>query len=218
MNEETNASETKTLKLLDEHYDAFHSVVDVARETGHPVPMDTRGWSQIIVSVLTGIKGLERKKGADLDDGSDVKGANTWEAIDTPRFNGVIKAGTQAAHSDSIDSLDIMPFLFFVLWDKNSIGHCRCRIWVVRTQVDAEFRGMCERWYRDRIAGVIRSNNFQLHPPRGKDTDVFRNTYGNLSYPLLFCAVRGDQGYQVVSHDPEKLRSGLCTNDSGLLV
>lgn len=218
MNEETNARETKTLKLLDEHYDAFYSVVDVARETGHPVLMDTRGWSQIIVSVLTGIKGLERKKGADLDDGSDVKGANTWEAIDTPRFNGVIKAGTQAAHSDSIDSLDIMPFLFFVLWDKNSIGQCRCRIWVVRTQVDAEFRGMCERWYENRVAGVIRSNNFQLHPPRGRDTDVFRNTCGNLSYPLLFSAVRGDGGYQVVVHDPEKLRSGLCANVNTLLV
>ena len=216
MNEETNVRETKTLKLLDEHYDAFYSVVDVARETGHPVPMDTRGWSQIIVSVLSGIKGLERKKGADLDDGSDVKGANTWEAIDTPRFNGVIKAGTQAAHSDSIKSLEIMPFLFFVLWDKNSSAQCRCRIWVVRTQFDGEFRGMCERWYSDRISGVIRSNNFQLHPPRGNDTDVFRNTYGNLSYPLLFCAVRGHQGYQVVSHDPEKLRSGLCTNEGHL--
>ena len=114
MSEQAKARATKSLRLLDEHYDAFYSVVDVARETGHPVPMDTRGWSQIIVSVLTGIKGLERKKGADLVDGSDVKGASTWEAIDTPRFNGVIKAGTQAAYSDSIDSLDMMPFLFFV--------------------------------------------------------------------------------------------------------
>ncbi len=218
MSEEAKARATKSLRLLDEHYDAFYSVVDVARETGHPVPMDTRGWSQIIVSVLTGIKGLERKKGADLDDGSDVKGANTWEAIDTPRFNGVIKAGTQAAYSDSIDSLDMMPFLFFVLWDKNAIAQCRCRIWVVRTQVDTEFRRMCENWYRDRISGVIRSNNFQLHPPRGKDTNVFRNTYGNLLYPLLFCAVRNDSGYNVVSHDPNMLLSGICTNENDLPV
>lgn len=173
---------------------------------------------EILVSVLTGIKGLERKKGADLDDGSDVKGANTWEAIDTPRFNGVIKAGTQAASSDSIESLDQMPFLYFVLWDKSSIGQSRCRIWVVRTQVDTEFRRMCENWYKDRISGVIRSNNFQLHPPRGKDTNVFRNTYGNLQYPLLFCAVRDDTGYQMTSHDPTQLLSGLCTKENALLL
>ena len=214
MNEEARARSEKTIKLLDEHYDSFHSVVDVARETGHPVPVDTRGWSQILVSVLTGIKGLERKKGADLEDGSDVKGANTWEAIDTPRFNGVIKAGTQAAHSDSTTSLDLMPFLFFVLWDKNLIGQFRCRIWVVRTQVDTEFRKMCENWYKDREVGVIRSNNFQLHPPRAKDTDVFRNTYGNLSYPLLFSAVRDGQGYKVASHDPGKLSTGLCKSEA----
>ena len=47
-----------------------------------------------------------RKKGADLGDGSDVKGANTWKAIDTPRFNGVLKAGTKSSVSDKIDSLD----------------------------------------------------------------------------------------------------------------
>jgi len=80
--------------------------------------MDTRGWSQVLASILSGIKGLERKKGADLDDGSDVKGANTWKAIDTPRFNGVIKAGTKAATSDKLESLDDMPCLYLVLWDE----------------------------------------------------------------------------------------------------
>lgn len=208
----------KALKLLDEHHDAFHSMVEVARETGHPVPMDTRGWSQIIVSVLTGIRGLARKKGADLADGSDVKGANTWEAIDTPRFNGVIKAGTRAVHSDRIESLDSMPALFFVLWDKNANGRCRCRIWVVRTQIDAEFRRICEAWYAGKATGAIRSTNFQLHPPRGGDTDVFRSTCGNLSYPLLFSAVRDDHGYRMVSFDPGKLQTGLCVSDAGLLV
>ncbi|MYI47928.1 MAG: MamI family restriction endonuclease [Rhodospirillaceae bacterium] len=104
----------------------------MARKTGHPVPTDTRGWSQIIVSVLTGIKGIDRKKGADLEDGSDVKGANTWEAIDTPRFNGVIKAGTKASYSDNVAYLDTTPFLFFLLWDISRRGSHRCRIWVVR--------------------------------------------------------------------------------------
>ena len=83
MNGDRRAVIDLTLGLLDHHYHSFYSVVEVARRTGHPVPMDTRGWSQILVSVLTGINGIERKKGADLEDGSDVKGANTWEAIDT---------------------------------------------------------------------------------------------------------------------------------------
>jgi len=218
MKEEANIRSKRTIHLLDEHYKSFYSVVEVARETRHPVPADTRGWSQIIISVLTGIKGMARKKGADLEDGSDVKGANTWEAIDTPRFNRVIKAGTKAAHSDSVKSLDLMPFLFFVLWDKNSTDQCRCRIWVVRTQVDTEFRKMCDNWYKDRLNGVIKSTNFQLHPPRGKDTNMFRNTYGNLSYPLLFCAVRYNQGYEVVSYNPEKLNSGLCKDETVLPI
>jgi hypothetical protein len=200
------------LELLERHYQSFYSVVDVATATGHPVPVDTRGWSQILVSVLTGTKGLVRKKGADLDDGSDVKGANTWEAIDTPRFNGVIKAGTKAAHSDKIESLDTMPHLFFVLWDKKSTGAHRCRIWCVRPQKDTLFRNMCEAWYDARLAGKIRSNNFQLHPPRGKDTNIFRNRCGNLIYPLLFAAERDENSgnWHVTANSPDFLQSGIC--------
>ncbi|MEQ8318723.1 MAG: MamI family restriction endonuclease [Rhodospirillales bacterium] len=200
----------RTLALLEEHYDAFYSVVGVARETGHPVPMDTRGWSQIIVSVLTGIKGIDRKKGADLDDGSDVKGANTWEAIDTPRFNGVIKAGTKADHSDSLEYLDTMPYLFFVLWDETPEGEARCRIWCVRPRVDPQFRAMCGKWYDARAAKEIISTNFQLHPPRGKNSDEIRNKCGNLIYPLLFAAVRGKHGYKIARVEPDVLQSGLC--------
>lgn len=211
MSNEQNERVSKSLYLLQEHYDAFFSVAKIASETGHPVPMDTRGWSQILVSVLTGIKGLERKKGADLDDGSDVKGANTWEAIDTPRFNGVIKAGTYAAYSDSMDYLDTMPYLFFVLWDINSLGKHRCRIWLARPQTDPEFRNMCEGWYKARADGKIKSNNFQLHPPRGKDTNDIRNSFGNLTYPLLFEAVRNNLEFDLVRYDQTVMSIGLCT-------
>ena len=200
----------KTLSLLNRHYDAFVSVVNEARETGHPVPIDTRGWSQIIVSTLTGIRGLDRRKGPDLEDGSDVKGANTWEAIDTPRFNNVIKAGTHAQHSDSLQYLDYTPFLFFVLWDISEIGKYRCRIWVARPKVDPKFRNMCQRWYSARRHGRIRSTNFQLHPPRGKDTNVIRNTYGNLSYPLFLRADRGRNEYAIQAFDASAMKSGLC--------
>ncbi|KRA57743.1 hypothetical protein ASD79_15610 [Caulobacter sp. Root655] len=201
----------EALDLLNLHYEQFHAMVPVARETGHPVPMDTRGWSQILISVLTGLSGLARKKGADLKDGSDVKAANTWEAIDTPRFNGVIKAGTKSATSDTLASLDGMPFLFLVMWDQTKEKAARCRIWCVRPQADPRFRAMCEAWYAARASGAISSTNFQLHPPRGLDANAIRNTFGNLHYPLLFCAIRSGDRYDVKTYDPEVLPNGLCT-------
>lgn len=200
----------RALDLLDRHYNAFYSVAETARATGHPVPTDTRGWSQIVVSILTGIRGIERKKGPDLQDGSDVKGANTWEAIDTPRFNNVIKSGTQAASSDSLRYLDQTPFLFLVLWDINSDAQQRCRIWVVRPQIDSAFRDMCALWYDARRDGQIRSSNFQLHPPRGTDLDVIRNTKGNLVYPLMLCAVRYHDKYEIQTFDSGVMDTGLC--------
>lgn len=209
----TSNNIAKALALLERHYEAFFSIVDIARETKHPVPTDTRGWSQILVSVLTGTPGLGRKKGADLHDGSDVKGANTWEAIDTPRFNGVIKAGTKAEHSGKLASLDAMPYLFFVLWDVSPRSYERCRIWCVRTRDDTKFRAMCEAWYNSVMEGTIISTNFQLHPPRGKDTNEIRNNAGNLHYPLLFCAEREAGVYVVNTYDPEVMISGECLGD-----
>ena len=201
----------KALALLDLHYESFHAVEPYATETGHPVPTDTRGWSQIVVSTLRGIKGLARQKGADLDDGSDVKGANTWKAIDTPRFNGVVKAGTKAIVSGKLDSLDEMPHLYLVLWDETVRSTAHCRIWVVRPQRDKAFRKMCASWYEKRASGEIRSNNFQLHPPRGKDTDIIRNTCGNLLYPLFFGRnARPVQKYRLLKLDPQALLSGTC--------
>jgi hypothetical protein len=203
----------RALDLLDLHADHVASTVDVATEVAHPLPIDTRAWSQIIVSVLSGIKGLARKKGTDLVDGSDVKAASTWHAIDTPRFNNVIKAGTRAVTSGKLVSLDTTPHLFFVLWDYAPItDHPRCRIWAVRPQHDEVFRGMCERWYALRDSGGIRSNNFQLHPPRHLDLNTIRNTCGNLDYPLYFRADRPPGGtYHLVSFDPAVLETGTCT-------
>ncbi len=199
------------LNLLDLHYDTFYSVVQYAEETGHPVPTDTRAWSQILVSILCGVKGLGRKKGTDLVDGSDVKAANTWKAIDTPRFNGVIKAGTLSDTSGRLESLDSMPHLYLVLWDETSRNAARCRIWVVRPQHDQAFRAVCETWYSKRASGEIKSNNFQLHPPRGLDTDIIGNSCGTLSYPLYFSAERtGRLGYELVRHDPLMRINGRC--------
>lgn len=199
------------LELLDLHYTSFHAVEPYATATEHPVPSDTRGWSQILVSLLTGVKGIARKKGADLADGSDVKGACSWEAIDVPRFNNVIKAGTKSAKAGKMDSLDAMPYLFFVLWDMKNVETARCRVWVVRPAHDKLFRKICAKWYKIRADGTIKSDNFQLHPPIGKDDSVFSNKCGNLVYPLLFCAERsGKARYQLVTLAPGLLKSGAC--------
>src|SRR5580704_14249863 len=163
MKPKTNDALGSALVLLNLHHQSFYLAAPFAKDTGHPVPCDTRGWSQILVSLLTGLKGLGRKKGPDLIDGSDVKGANTWEAIDTPRFNGVIKAGTKAATAGKLKSLSKVPYLFFVLWDEAPLtGHPRCRIWCVRPQHDKLFRGICRKWYRQASSGNITSINFQL--------------------------------------------------------
>lgn len=199
------------VEFLNLHHDAFYAVTPYAQETCHPVPSDSRGWSQILISMLTGIKGREREKGTDLVDGSDVKAAVTWEAIDTPRFNGVIKAGTKATYAGKLESLDDMPHLYLVLWDHAPDSkNPRCRIWCVRAQHDDVFRNMCLSWYNKRDSGEIKSDNFQLHPPRGLNSDIIRNTCGNLVYPLLFSAEHTGKTYQVLSYNPEHLKTGKC--------
>ena len=157
------------------------------------------------------VSGLERKKGADLADGSDVKGANTWDAIDTPRFNGVIKAGTKSNKAGKLEYLDDLPYLYFVLWDNEPDENKeRCRVWAVRTQKDEVFRSMCSDWYDQRDEGIIKSDNFQLHPPRGKNHDIFTNKCGNLSYPKLFEATWKDDKYEQILFNPKVLETGQC--------
>jgi hypothetical protein len=203
----------EVLSLLDAHHEAFFAAKPFADKTLHPVPCDTRAWSQILVSLLTGINGRERKKGTDLIDGSDVKAANCWSAIDTPRFNGAIPSGRKSATSKKpadVSALDATPYIFFVLWDDDTEGHPRCRIWCVRPGRDKVFRAMCKKWYDGKVAGTIKSDNLQLHPPRCRDENVFRNECGNLSYPLMFCAIRKDKAFECVHHDADVLTKGAC--------
>jgi hypothetical protein len=201
------------LSLLDAHYEEFFRAKPFADKTCHPVPCDTRAWSQIFISLLTGINGRKREKGTDLVDGSDVKAANCWSAIDTPRFNGAIPAGRTSKTSkkaDDISALNGTPYIFFVLWDDDTKARPRCRVWCVRPTNDRAFRKMCANWYAQRKSGKIKSANFQLHPPRFRDDNVIRNTCGNLSYPLLFCAIRNENGFELVHHDPNVLVDGKC--------
>jgi len=217
-----DASLQKVLNFLTIHHQSFYAAARFAVATDHPVPCDTRAWSQILISTLTGIKGIARKKGADFADGSDVKGANVWLAIDTPRFNGCLKAGRKGVQG-CMGTLNDMPHLFFALWDYASPEmatartpevrkHKRCRVWVVRPKEDTIFRAICETWYNQRAEGTIKSDNFQLHPPRNQDSNVIRNTCGNLIYPLLFRADWTGAKYVAVTHAPELLKSGTCEN------
>jgi len=206
----------EALSLLQIHYDAYARIKPYADKYKHPHPTDTRGWSQILISALTGIKGYARKKGPDLEDGSDVKAANCWDAIDTPRFNGCIKAGTKSTTANSLGSLDFMPYLFFVMWDiSEATKQKRCRVWVVRPQHDTEFRRIAQIWYDQRASGEITSDNFQLHPPRNFDNNVFRNNCGHLEYPLLFEARLTSHGFTLTHYNESILVHGACVASTG---
>jgi hypothetical protein len=199
------------LDLLNKHHAHFFEAQEFAAMTSQPTPEDSRAWSQILISLLTGTSGLARHKGQDLEDGSDVKSANAWFSIDKVRFNGVIKAGTRSSLSGKMEYLDQMPFLFFVLWDHNPDNNReRVRVWVVRPQYDRLFREMACNWYEQLANGRIRSNNFQLHPPVNENDDVFTNQCGNLMYPLLFNAEWNGYEYNALLYDSTVLHNGRC--------
>lgn len=201
----------QALEVLDVHHAHFFKAQTYAELTAQPTPEDSRAWSQILISVLTGIPGRARQKGSDLYDGSDVKAANAWFAIDKVRFNGVIKAGTQSDVSDSMEFLDQTPYLFFVLWDSNpDTRNKRARIWVVRPQHDNWFRAVANKWYEQRSSRWIRSANFQLHPPVDENSDIFTNNCGDLQYPLLLDAEWNGSEYIIVHYNPDVLQSGEC--------
>lgn len=199
------------LRVLNTHHIHFFEGQQYASITAQPAPEDSRAWSQILISTLTGISGVARHKGQDLADGSDVKSANAWYSIDEVRFNGVIKAGTKSHLAGSMAYLDQMPFLFFVMWDNNpDNGRERARVWVVRPKYDILFRAIAQNWYNQLANGMIRSHNFQLHPPVNENSNIFTNRCGNLIYPLLLEAEWTGREYVSVYYDPDVLAYGEC--------
>lgn len=201
----------RALEILNTHHAHFFEAQEYAFSTDQPTPEDSRAWSQILISTLTGTKGLARHKGQDLIDGSDVKSANAWYSIDKVRFNGVIKAGTQSSLAGTMAYLDQMPYLFFVLWDYNPDNKMeRARVWAVRPQSDSKFRKIAENWYKQLADGEIISNNFQLHPPVNENHNIFTNLCGDLEYPLLLNAEWNGKKYVDLEYNPEILESGKC--------
>lgn len=204
----------RALECLKAHYKAFEIAHQFALETDQVTPDDTSAWSQVLISLLIGIKGYARQKNPDFIDDSDVKAASTWDAIDTPRFNGVIKAGTKSILSGKMDYLDATPYLFFVLWDTEpEEKRKRVRIWVVQPPKDPLFREMCQSWYEARRRKMIVSSNFQLHPPRNSNSSIIRNSFGKFEYPLLFTALWNEekQEYEVEYLDEDALSTKFCS-------
>ena len=200
------------IDLLNEHKSAFDRAKRFSDITKQPIPTHTVNWSQILISVVTGINGLDRKKGPDLSDGSDVKGASVWDAIDTPRFNGVVPAGRILTDYKSSSSL--YKNIYFVLWDYKEEQFERCRIWCVNPSKDALFKEVVDRWYQKRETGEIKSSNFQLHPPRNKEGNIFKNTCGNLNYPLMMEAIFNlkEVSYELTFLDRNIPNEGLCNS------
>ena len=52
--------------------------------------------------------------------------------------------------------------------------------------------------------------------PRFRNDNTFRNKCGNLSYPLLFAAVRKESGFETTHYDINVLESGECTAVGGV--
>ena len=59
---------------------------------------------------------------------------------------------------------------------------------------------------------MIVSNNFQLHPPRNNDANLFTNKCGNLLYPLLLSAERSKSGFLILTYDTKVLANGVCSS------
>lgn len=86
----------------------------------------------------------------------------------------------------------------------------RTRIWTVRPQYDRLFRRVAEEWYLQHANGIIKSNNFQLHPPVNMNNDLFTNRCGDLVYPLLFMAEWNGRTYDILYDYPDVLDNGEC--------
>jgi hypothetical protein len=146
--------------------------------TGQSAQVDSGYIAQHLVSLVSGISGVERRgKGLDLRDGGEVKTANAVDAVDKGRWN------LQFVSEETMDALLEHSRIWFVLFDVLSDERIRARIWTVDPRADEGFREAFTTW---RGFAGRKSRNFQLHPPIGTDDDVATNLSGNLRLPKIF--------------------------------
>jgi hypothetical protein len=110
--------------------------------------------------------------------------------VDVPRWNH------NFSKPEKVNEWLTVPAIYYVLFDevKREALRVRVRIWMVIPMLDQAYRTVLERW-RD-IPRL--SNNFQLHPPVGKDINLATNNCGNLELPLMFYAEENTSGQIVV--------------------
>lgn len=149
--------------------------------TGQSTQPDSGYIAQHLISLLTGKRGSGwRGKGLDLDDGSEVKCASSVDGIDIPRWNHSIKS------IENVDKWLAAPNIYYVLFDiKPNSSLVRVRIWMITPSFDSSYETVLRAWAAlpDR-----KSDDFQLHPPVGRDSNVATNECGNLDLPLMFLA------------------------------
>ncbi len=159
--------------------------------TGQSSQLDSGYIAQHLISLLTGKRGPGwRGKGLDLEDGSEVKSASSVDGVDVPRWNHNFSTPAK------VDEWLAAPTIYYVLFDMvgRDTPRVRVRIWVVTPAIDNAYGTVLQRW-RDMPR---KSNNFQLHPPVSKDSNLATNNCGNLELPLMFHAEENEQGQMAV--------------------
>lgn len=153
--------------------------------TGQSAQIDSGYLGQHLVSLVSGKAGRgpgSRGKGADLDDGSEIKIASTLGGVDKPRWNN--KLNTSGAVATYLRN----PAIYFGLFDTLDKGEdypVRVRVWIIEPPTDAEFCNVVQAWASKQTSG-----NFQLHPPCWSVSNIATNESGNLGLPLAFQAIQ----------------------------
>jgi hypothetical protein len=128
-----------------------------------------------------------RGKGSDLADESEVKAANTLDAIDTPRWNHHLP------NPPAVNRLLARPSIYYVLFDtlaRDSDSPFRCRVWRVFPQRDEAFQKLVQNWAKSEDRG----DNMQIQPPRWNPHNIAKCFGVRIRMPLLLHAEQQEIG------------------------
>lgn len=166
--------------------------------TGQTSQLDAGYIAQHLISLLADKKGSGfRGKGIDLEDGSEIKSACSIDGIDVPRWNHSFRK------MEKVEEWLTCPYIYYVLFDTETrdSSRARVRVWRVSPKTDEGYQTVLRKW----ATSSRTSDNFQLHPPVGKDSNLATNNCGNLDLPLMFRADELEHGEVTVSFFQDKL-------------
>lgn len=182
VNERKNLTRDLIKELFLEHTNTLN---EWKRITGQPSQVDSGYIAQHLISLITGIPGYGlRGKGLDLGDGSEIKSASCIGGIDIPRWNLNFSGRNDSEIRQKMSDLLKVPMIYLVLFDENKFEKLRIRVWAIDPDKDEAFQKVLNNWRESNR----KSNNFQLHPPVRKDSDITTNLSGNLELPLIYLA------------------------------